>query len=67
MPYTSARLRSLTDASSPTTWSSTMARLRPTGSSGRRDLIASRAARCPAAMPAAMASISSGSTTLDAR
>src|SRR6267154_1318030 len=31
MPYTSARLRSRTDASSLTTWSSMMARLRPTG------------------------------------
>ena len=67
MPYTSARLRSRTDASSPTTWSSMMARLRPTGSPGRLALMASRAARCPAAMPSAMASISSGSTRLAAR
>jgi hypothetical protein len=44
-PYASARLRSRTAASSPTTWSSIIAMLSPTGSSGRRALMASFAAR----------------------
>ena len=36
---------------------------KPTGSSGRRALMAARAATCPAAIPSSRASISSGSAT----
>ena len=65
--YTSARLRSRTVGSSPTTTSSMIASDMPTGRSARRALIASRAATWPALMPSANASISSGSITFARR
>ena len=65
--YTSARFRSRTVGSSPTTTSSMIASDMPTGRSARRALIASRAATWPALMPSANASISSGSITFARR